>query len=35
VRAAYEANVVAGKAPFEKVRIRTLGEVQWILREHD
>jgi uncharacterized protein YjbI with pentapeptide repeats len=33
LRAAYEANTAAGKAPYEGVRIRTLGEVQWVMRE--
>jgi hypothetical protein len=32
LRAAYEANVAAGKPPYQLVTIRTLGEVQWILR---
>jgi hypothetical protein len=31
LRAAYEANVAAGKAPYEGVRIRTLGELRWIM----
>jgi hypothetical protein len=35
LRAAYEANAAAGKPPYEKMRIRTLGELQWILRERD
>jgi hypothetical protein len=35
LRAAYEANVAAGKPPYEGVTIRTLGEVQWILRVRD
>jgi uncharacterized protein YjbI with pentapeptide repeats len=33
LRAAYEANVAAGKPPYQGVPIRTLGELQWILRE--
>jgi uncharacterized protein YjbI with pentapeptide repeats len=35
LRAAYEANVAAGKPPYDEVYIQTLGEVQWILRERD
>jgi hypothetical protein len=35
LRAAYEANVAADKPPYEKVQIRTLGEVTWILRERN
>ncbi len=35
LRAAYNANLAAGKPPHEKVVIRTLGELRWILREHD
>ena|GEM_PF-1056192 len=35
LRAAYKANVATGKPPYEKVKIRTLGEVHWILRERD
>lgn len=35
LRAAYKANVAAAKPPYDKVWIRTLGEVNWILREHD
>jgi hypothetical protein len=35
LRAAYEANVAAGKPPYSGVAIRTLGEVEWILRERD
>jgi hypothetical protein len=35
LRAAYEANVAAGKPPYQGVVIRTLGELQWILRERD
>jgi hypothetical protein len=35
LRAAYEANVAAGKPPYENVWIRTLGAVHWILRERD
>ena len=33
LRAAYEANVASGKAPYEGVAIRTLGELHWILDE--
>jgi hypothetical protein len=33
LRAAYDANVAAGRAPYEGVEIRTRGEVQWILLE--
>jgi uncharacterized protein YjbI with pentapeptide repeats len=33
LRAAYEANVVAGKAPYAGVRIRTPGELRWIMQE--
>jgi uncharacterized protein YjbI with pentapeptide repeats len=33
LRAAYEANVAAGKAPYEGVHIRTRGELQWVMRE--
>jgi uncharacterized protein YjbI with pentapeptide repeats len=35
LRAAYDANVAAGKAPYEGVRIRTLDELSWIMRERD
>src|SRR5262249_12998738 len=35
LRAAYEANVAAGKPPYDKTRIRTRGELHWILRERD
>ncbi len=35
LRAAYEANVAAGKAPYEGVHIRTRGELQWVMRERD
>jgi hypothetical protein len=33
LRAAYQANVAAGKAPYDSVEIRTRGEVRWILHE--
>src|SRR5215467_13396360 len=33
LRAAYEANMAAGKAPYEGVEIRTLGELLWVIRE--
>jgi hypothetical protein len=33
LRAAYEANVAAGKAPYAGVRIRTRGELTWIMQE--
>jgi uncharacterized protein YjbI with pentapeptide repeats len=33
LEAAYEANVAAGKAPYEGVEIRTRGELQWVRRE--
>src|SRR5262245_30124741 len=33
LRAAYDANVVAGRAPYTNVRLRTRGEVRWILQE--
>lgn len=32
-KAAYEANVAAGKAPYEGVAFRTRGELHWVLRE--
>jgi hypothetical protein len=35
LRAAYEANIAAGKPPYWGVGIRTMGEVQWILRGRD
>ena len=35
LRAAYEANVAAGKPSYQKVRIDTLGEALRILRERD
>jgi Pentapeptide repeats (8 copies) len=35
LRAAYEANVAAGRAPYEGVRIRTRGELQWVMRQRD
>jgi Pentapeptide repeats (8 copies) len=33
LRAEYEANVAAGKAPYEGVEIRTRGELRWVMRE--
>jgi hypothetical protein len=33
LRAAYDKNVAAGKAPYEGVRVRTRGELQWVMRE--
>ncbi|HEV2236396.1 MAG TPA: pentapeptide repeat-containing protein, partial [Ktedonobacterales bacterium] len=33
LRAAYEANVAAGLAPYEGVALRTRGELLWVLRE--
>jgi hypothetical protein len=33
LRAAYEANVAAGRPPYAGVEIHTRGEVQWVLRE--
>jgi uncharacterized protein YjbI with pentapeptide repeats len=35
LRAAYESDVAAGNPPYAGVRMHTLGEVQWILRERD
>jgi hypothetical protein len=35
LRAAYEANVAADKPPHERVKTRTLGELEWIRRERD
>jgi uncharacterized protein YjbI with pentapeptide repeats len=35
LRAAYEANMRAGKAPYAGVAIRTRGELLWVLRERD
>jgi len=35
LRAAYEANVAAGKAPYEGVPIFTRGELSWVMRERD
>jgi hypothetical protein len=35
LRTAYEANTAIGRAPYAGVKIRTLGELQWILRERD
>src|SRR5690348_7746446 len=34
LRVAYAANVAAGKPPYADVRIRTRGELFWVLREH-
>ena len=34
LRAAYEANVAAGKAPYAGVEIRTRGELSWVMRAH-
>ncbi len=33
LRAAYEKNVVEGKAPYARVEIRSLGELQWVMQE--
>jgi len=33
LRAAYEANVAAGKAPYAGEEIRTRGELRWVMRE--
>ncbi len=33
LRAAYESNVAAGKAPYEGVNIHTRGELSWVSRE--
>lgn len=33
LRAAYDANVAAGKPPYEGVVVDTLGELKWIIRE--
>ncbi|HEX3269595.1 MAG TPA: pentapeptide repeat-containing protein [Ktedonobacterales bacterium] len=33
LRAAYEANVAAGRPPYANVRLRSRGEVRWILQE--
>ncbi|MGZ3601809.1 MAG: hypothetical protein ACXWQ5_19425, partial [Ktedonobacterales bacterium] len=33
LRAAYAANVAANKPPYADVRIRTRGELFWVLRE--
>jgi hypothetical protein len=33
LRAAYESNVAAGKAPYEGVNIRTRGELSWVSQE--
>jgi hypothetical protein len=35
LRAAYEANVAAGRSPYDGVPIGTLGELRWILCERD
>src|SRR5215831_16829303 len=32
---AYDKNSAIGKAPYAAVKIRTLGELQWIFHEHD
>jgi uncharacterized protein YjbI with pentapeptide repeats len=34
LRAARAANSAAGRAPYERVRIHTRGEVEWIMAEH-
>ncbi|PWT76549.1 MAG: hypothetical protein C5B60_04005 [Chloroflexi bacterium] len=34
LRAACQANVEAGRAPYAEVRIRTRGEVSWIIAQH-
>src|SRR5258707_15821540 len=34
LRAAYQANKEAGRAPYAGVRIHTLGEVAWIMAQH-
>ena len=33
LRAAYDANIAAGRAPYANVRLNTRGEVRWILQE--
>lgn len=33
LRAAYEANVARGRAPYQDVRIQTRGELQWVMNE--
>jgi hypothetical protein len=35
LRADYDANIAAGKPPYEDVWILTLGELGWVLRERD
>lgn len=35
LRAAYDANITAGKPPYAGVAIRTSGELRWILSERD
>jgi uncharacterized protein YjbI with pentapeptide repeats len=35
LRAAYEANVAAGRAPYEDVNISTRGELNWVMRERN
>jgi uncharacterized protein YjbI with pentapeptide repeats len=35
LRAAYEANVEAGKAPYDAVAIRTRGELHWVMHERE
>src|SRR6185437_15753219 len=34
LRVASAANIQAGRAPYSRVRIRTRGEVEWIMAEH-
>jgi uncharacterized protein YjbI with pentapeptide repeats len=34
LRSAYQANIEAGRAPYAEVRIRTRGEVSWIIASH-
>jgi hypothetical protein len=33
MRAAYNANIAAGRAPYAGIRLRSRGEVNWVLRE--
>ena len=35
LRAAYDANVASGKAPYEGVELRTRGELTWVMSERD
>jgi len=35
LRATYDANIAAGRPPYENVRLRSRGEVRWILQERD